>query len=63
MQNYWKNGFCPISNQLRKQLRVEFNTLDYQNITNKPMLAKVLRLVHAKPKNAYQAKLFRFICS
>ena len=63
IQDYWKNGICPISHQLRKQLKLEFNKLDYCDISDKPLLAKVLRLVHAKPKDAYQEKLFKFICS
>ena len=60
---YWAKGICPISHQLAKQLRKEFNNLDYKDITDKPLLDKVIRLVHAKPKDAYQAKLFKFICS
>lgn len=63
MQIYWKDGVCPISYQLTKKLRTEFNRLDYCDITDKVFLAKVLRLVHAKPKDSYQEKLFKFICS
>lgn len=60
---YWSNGVCPISHQLKKQLCREFNQLDYADITDKPLLAKVLRLVHAKPKDQYQANLFKYICN
>ena len=63
IEQYWVRGICPISHQFAKQLRKEFNNLDYKDITNKPILAKALRLVHAKPKDAYQAGLFKFICT
>ena len=61
--DYWRDGVCPISHQLKKQLCAEFNKLEYEGITDKVMLAKVLRLVHARPKDQAQSDLFKYICN
>lgn len=61
---YWKNGKRPLTNQMKKGLGMAFNKFDeYQlakwNRKGKVMLRDVLFMVHAKPKDAKQAEIFK----
>lgn len=56
---YWKQGKCPISNQIKKGLAAAFTKFNkYQlakyNQQNTIKLRDVLHLCHSKPKDAYE---------
>lgn len=61
---YWKNGKCPISAQVKKGLRKAFSkfneyALAKYNRDNAVTLRDVLFLVHPKPKDSDQDKLWK----
>lgn len=61
---YWKNGKCPISNQIKKGLAKAFTkfseySLAKYNQDNKIKLRDVLFLTHAKPIDDEQANLWK----
>ena len=61
---YWKNGRCPISKQVKRGLAAAFGkfneyALAKYNRDGAVKLRDVLFLVHAKPKDAEQADLWK----
>lgn len=64
---YWKDGKCPISNQVKLGLRNavgkfnEYNFAKYLGSNKEVKLRDVLLLTHPKPINAAQSKLYKSI--
>jgi hypothetical protein len=66
---YWKDGKCPISNQVKKGLALALNKFSayelakYDRNSASIRLRDVLFLVHAKPNDADKEKLFADLAS
>ncbi len=64
---YWKNGKCPISNQVKLGLRNavgkfnEYNLSKYLGSNKEVKLRDVLMLTHPKPENKERSKLYKSI--
>lgn len=63
---YWRDGRCPVDNQVKKALAKAFNQFNaYQlakyNRDKAIKLRDVLRICHAKPKDDEQSAIFKKI--